>query len=153
MNLLNINTLVDLQNSVHHFYNHLKIPSVFLLSGPLGAGKTTFTRLFCESLQVQDRVHSPSFNLLNEYDGYYKDLSISIFHIDMYRLQNDKILNIDDLLDINSIMNGFLFFIEWFEIAPIDWKQWSQSIGANLIKITFTFTDNYQNRTLQYEYL
>ena len=143
-----ISKLSDLEKNIQILYIKLNIPTIFLLSGNLGAGKTTFTKLFCNKLLVNDRVHSPSFNLMNEYDGSYNNQPISIFHIDFYRLQNQKNINISDLLRVD-FQDNVIFFIEWFEILNIDWKNWAQQINANLLKITLQYTP--QNRTFYYE--
>jgi tRNA threonylcarbamoyladenosine biosynthesis protein TsaE len=52
------------------------------LSGDLGAGKTQFVKGLARGLGITERVHSPSFALINEYSGGRLDL----FHIDLYRL-------------------------------------------------------------------
>src|SRR5437763_2788881 len=53
------------------------------LKGDLGAGKTQFVRGVAEGLGCKERVHSPTFALLNEYRGG----RLPIFHIDLYRLE------------------------------------------------------------------
>ena len=60
---------------------------VIALFGELGAGKTAFTRGICRGLNVENNVCSPTFAILNEYDGKFK-----VFHFDMYRVKT-----IDDL--------------------------------------------------------
>ena len=52
------------------------------LSGDLGAGKTAFVRGFARGLGFTGRVHSPTFALLNQYEGG----RLSLFHLDLYRL-------------------------------------------------------------------
>ncbi len=54
------------------------------LSGDLGAGKTQFVKGFARGLGCTARVHSPTFALLNEYDGG----RLRLFHLDLYRLNN-----------------------------------------------------------------
>ncbi|MBM3832324.1 MAG: tRNA (adenosine(37)-N6)-threonylcarbamoyltransferase complex ATPase subunit type 1 TsaE [Verrucomicrobia bacterium] len=55
------------------------------LIGDLGAGKTQFVRGFARGLDVTDRVHSPTFALLNIYAGG----RLPLFHLDLYRLETD----------------------------------------------------------------
>ena len=52
------------------------------LSGELGAGKTQFVKGLARGLNVTDRVHSPTFALLNIYGGG----RLPLFHLDLYRL-------------------------------------------------------------------
>ena len=56
---------------------------VLLLDGPLGAGKTVFVKGLADGLGVEvDEVTSPSFTLVNRYDGG----RVTLYHLDLYRL-------------------------------------------------------------------
>src|ERR1041384_4353868 len=54
------------------------------LSGDLGAGKTQLVKGIARGLGSPARLHSPTFALLNEYDGG----RLPLFHLDLYRLNN-----------------------------------------------------------------
>jgi tRNA threonylcarbamoyladenosine biosynthesis protein TsaE len=56
---------------------------VITLSGDLGAGKTQFVKGLARGLEIPARVHSPTFTLVNEYDGG----RLKLFHLDLYRLE------------------------------------------------------------------
>src|SRR5829696_6245321 len=59
------------------------------LSGDLGAGKTQLVKGLARGLGSPARVHSPTFALLNEYEGG----RVPLFHLDLYRLNNaDQVL-------------------------------------------------------------
>ena len=62
---------------------------VIALSGDLGAGKTQLAKGIARGLGVTDRVHSPTFALVNEYRGG----RLPLFHVDLYRLEtSDQII-------------------------------------------------------------
>src|SRR3954447_8655660 len=56
------------------------------LSGDLGAGKTEFVKGLARGLNVPERVHSPTFALVN----IYKRGRLPLFHIDLYRLETPE---------------------------------------------------------------
>lgn len=82
---------------------------VVLLSGGLGAGKTVFTKGLAAGLGVEDttRVCSPSYTLVNIYEGRFR-----IFHIDLFRLRGDQ--EIRDLGWEDFLGEGVVV-IEWAE--------------------------------------
>ena len=65
------------------FSNIVKPPMVILLRGDLGSGKTTFVKSLVKYLGSDDVVTSPTFTLLNTYNGKFP-----IYHFDMYRLSS-----------------------------------------------------------------
>ena len=76
--------------------------------GDLGMGKTAFTRGLAAGLGYKGRVTSPTFTIVNEYEG-----PTPLFHFDMYRLQSD-----DDLWDIgweDYLDRGGVCAVEWSE--------------------------------------
>lgn len=86
----------------------LKVPGVVLLCGSLGTGKTTLTRGLAEGLGLQSpgAVHSPSFTLVNVYQG-----RCTIYHVDLYRLAGERDLStvgLDDFLGRDGIT-----IVEW----------------------------------------
>lgn len=60
--------------------------TVIGLIGQLGSGKTTFTQALGKSLGVKDKICSPTFKLVSEYNGEH----FRFYHIDCYRLENEK---------------------------------------------------------------
>ncbi len=86
----------------------LRPGDVVAYRGGLGAGKTAFTRGLARGLGCQGRVASPTFTIVNEYDG-----TVPLFHFDMYRLDGS-----DELYDIGwedyQSRNG-VCAVEWSE--------------------------------------
>jgi tRNA threonylcarbamoyladenosine biosynthesis protein TsaE len=85
----------------------LRPGDVLLVSGDLGAGKTTFVRGLAEGLGVDpDAVSSPTFTLVHEYRGG----RLTLYHADLYRLEKTAT---DDLgLEEIGVQDGVLA-IEW----------------------------------------
>ena len=82
--------------------------AVVAYSGGLGMGKTAFTRGLARGLGVTDRVTSPTFTIVNEYEG-----RLPLFHFDMYRLSSP-----DELFDIgweDYLDRGGVCAVEWSE--------------------------------------
>lgn len=92
-------------------------PLLILLYGELGAGKTVLARGLAEGLGMPDtsRVRSPSFTLVNEYPARCG----TIYHLDLYRLENLRDLYSIDIEDI--LASHAVVIIEWAEklkLAP-----------------------------------
>lgn len=85
----------------------LQAGDVVLLSGELGAGKTTLVRGILAALGHDGPVRSPSFNLLQVYD-----LTVQVVHADLYRLTSADGLGLDQ-----DFPNAILL-VEWPDRAP-----------------------------------
>ena len=94
----------------------LRPGDVVLLAGELGAGKTALTRGIARGAGSTDLVHSPTFVLLNEYDG-----PLSLYHADLYRLHD---LNEVEALDLGEYTRAGVLIVEWPErgdgVLPAD---------------------------------
>lgn len=85
------------------------VPNDFIaLTGPLGAGKTTLIQGIAQGLNVSDYVTSPTFIIINEYQG-----RLPFFHVDLYRL-ND-VSEIEDLGIEEYFNRNGVCVIEWAE--------------------------------------
>ena len=112
--------------------------TVVAYRGGLGMGKTAFTRGLARGLDCRDRVTSPTFTIVNEYEG-----DIPLFHFDLYRLGSS-----DELFDIgweDYLARGGVCAIEWSERAEdafdgstvrIDFRRGAQHDGWRVITIT-----------------
>ena len=84
---------------------------VIAYRGDLGAGKTAFTRGLARGLGCTGRVTSPTFTIVNEYEG-----EIPLFHFDLYRLGDEE-----ELWDIgweDYLGRGGVCAVEWSESFP-----------------------------------
>ncbi len=90
----------------------LKTGDVVTLSGPLGAGKTTFARALVTHLGDADEVPSPTFALMQRYETP----RLTLHHCDFYRIEAPEVdeLGLDDALAEGALL------IEWPERAG-DW--------------------------------
>lgn len=82
---------------------------VWLISGEMGAGKTTLIKAIGKVLGVKEPIASPTFSIVNEYAG----ADGKIYHFDFYRLKNEGEaydIGVDEYFD-----SGNYCFIEWPE--------------------------------------
>ena len=85
--------------------------TVIAFTGDLGAGKTAFVRGMAQGLGVAGRVTSPTFTIVNEYEGG----RLPLFHFDLYRLASS-----DELFEIgweDYLRRGGVCAVEWSENA------------------------------------
>jgi len=81
---------------------------VIALAGPIGSGKTTFARYFISAAGYREDVPSPTFNLLQVYEGE----RLSVWHFDLYRLKRpDEVFE----LGLEQAFDEGVTLIEWPE--------------------------------------
>ena len=94
-----------------NFARHLRSGDVVAISGPLGAGKTTFVSAVVSELHGADQTTSPTFTFWHRYPG-----SPPIDHLDLYRIGDPREvaeLGLDEAFDSDSIV-----LVEWWRNAP-----------------------------------
>jgi tRNA threonylcarbamoyladenosine biosynthesis protein TsaE len=133
---LEINTLDELSSAARALLDFAAEEQIFIFEGEMGAGKTTFIKVLCEELGVNETVSSPTFSIVNEYEGS----SGIIYHFDFYRIKN-----LQEAYDIGYeeyFYSGNKCLIEWPErIAELLPDQYIKvSINAQSASHrTFTF--------------
>ena len=78
----------------------------------MGAGKTTFIKVLCEELGVEDVITSPTFAIVNEYT--IEERGESIYHFDFYRIK--RLEEVYDMGYEDYFYSGNLCLIEWPEL-------------------------------------
>jgi len=121
------------------FLNKLKPGNKVFLYGEMGVGKTTFVRYLINGFQKKNKlilteVTSPTFNLLSEYSIN----NLTIKHYDLYRLKNEREV---DSLGLFEEEPDSIILVEWPEIVKRDLK--------NLVKLYFSYENDYQKRFVQ----
>jgi len=101
---------VDTEALGERLARELRAGDVIAMTGDLGAGKTAFIRGLARGLGITARVTSPTYTVVNEYEG-----RLPLFHFDMYRLGGP-----DELYDIgwdDYLRRGGVCAVEWSERA------------------------------------
>ena len=107
------NNARETENLGRKIADALKGGEVIAMTGDLGAGKTTMTKALAKGLGINEYVTSPTFTILNEYEGRLK-----LFHFDVYRI-ND----IEEMYDL-----GFEEYIYGDGVSIIEWSNLIEEI-------------------------
>ena len=112
----------------------LKPGSIVCLIGDLGAGKTTMTQSLAEALEVDDYITSPTFTIVNEYEG-----KMPLYHFDVYRIGCSE-----EMYDI-----GFDEYINGEGVCIIEWANIIEDIlPDDYLKIELKYKDMGREMTL-----
>lgn len=124
----------DTQKFAEKLADKLSPGNVVCLYGEMGVGKTVFTNGLCRALGACEYATSPTFTVVNEYDGG----QFPVYHFDMYRIEDE-----DELIEIGFeeyLKNGGVCIIEWPENIP-------NSLPKKRIDVKFT-KDTFTERTI-----
>ena len=114
----------SLPEAARQFIDAMGPSRVFAFYGAMGAGKTTFIKALCEALGVTDQVTSPTFAIVNEYQGRE-----TIYHFDFYRIK--RLEEVYDMGYEDYFYSGALCFIEWPELIE-------DLLPEDAVKVTIT---------------
>jgi tRNA threonylcarbamoyladenosine biosynthesis protein TsaE len=129
----------ETQRAGEDFASVLRPGDIVLLSGPLGAGKTTFTQGVGRGLGVRDRVTSPTFTMVRQHECA-NDLGITtLHHADVYRV--GSLGEVDDLALGELVEESGVALVEWGDLA-------TSVFGLDVITVSFVI-DERDGRTLE----
>lgn len=109
METLNIKSLEEMEEFGYKLGCLLDGGEVITLNGDLGAGKTSLTKSIARGLGIEEHITSPTFTIVNEYEGRLK-----LYHFDVYRLECA-----DEMYDLGYeeyFYSEGVSVIEWAEI-------------------------------------
>lgn len=88
----------------------LKEGDILILTGELGAGKTTLTKGIAKGLDISQMIKSPTYTIVREYQG-----RLPLYHLDVYRIGDDP-----DSIDLDDfIYGGGVTVIEWGNLLDL----------------------------------
>ncbi len=90
---------------------------LLLLTGPVGAGKTTFTGFLWDALGVATAAQSPSYALHRVHESPHG----AVHHFDLYRLDSPAAFESLDPWD--AMADAFLTVVEWADAVAVPWPE------------------------------
>lgn len=125
------------------FAESIKPGEVIGLKGNLGSGKTQFVKGISSYFKVKDIVNSPTFLIVNQYEGSCPDTgkNLTINHFDLYRLkfkEELETIGFEDYINEKSIC-----LIEWCELAE-------EFLGEKFREVIFDFGEKDTERIIKF---
>ena len=122
----------DIDTAAKIFVEKFGDKKIFAFYGEMGAGKTTFIKAVCKSMEVTGTITSPTFSLVNEYKT---DNGMTIYHFDFYRIEN-----IEEVYDFgyeDYFYSDKMCFIEWPELVET-------LLPEDVVEVKISVDDNEQ---------
>lgn len=122
----------DIDTAAKIFVEKFGNKKIFAFYGEMGAGKTTFIKAVCKSMEVTGTITSPTFSLVNEYET---DNGLTIYHFDFYRIEN-----IEEVYDFgyeDYFYSDKMCFIEWPELVET-------LLPEDVVEVKISVDDNEQ---------
>ena len=109
--------------------------TVIAYTGDLGAGKTAFTRGLARGLGIKERVTSPTFTIVNEYEGG----RLPLFHFDLYRLGSSE-----ELWEI-----GWEEYLDRGGVCAVEWSERCEdALEEPIVRVDLRRGDGDEDRVL-----
>ncbi len=131
---INVDNIKETENLGYKLGKLLAGGEIICMTGDLGAGKTTMTQSIAKGLEVEDYVTSPTFTIINEYEG-----RCPLYHFDVYRI-ND----VDEMYDLGYeeyFYSDGVSIIEWADIIK-------EILPGERLNIEINKKDNIENREI-----
>ena len=111
-------TADDMEKLGRSIGDSCKAGDVISLRGSLGAGKTVFAKGVARSLGIDEAIVSPTFTLVQEYEG-----RLPMYHMDLYRITSEddfQMIGGEDMLYSDGVC-----LIEWSEVIDALLPKWT----------------------------
>jgi len=141
--IYNSKSAEDTINLGLEFAKELKTGDIIGLDGELGSGKTQFVKGIGKYYNVEDIINSPTFILVNEYEGTNPDngKSLHINHFDLYRIEKSFELSVI----------GFEDYINEDTIVLIEWSKCVEEyLGRKIRKVKFEYGEEQNERVIEF---
>lgn len=119
-------TLKQIPDLAKELAEQLKGGEILALIGPLGSGKTTFSKALAKEFKVKDTVSSPTFVIMNQYRGSLNRKTLHFYHLDLYRTKDLREVKALGLMEI------------WGQPSTLTLIEWADKIKKTLPKNTIT---------------
>jgi len=116
---------------------------VFALDGPMGAGKTVFTKGLAKTIGIKDEITSPTYDLERTY--HLKPTSYNLIHIDAWRMSSGQELS--ELGFKEKISDKSVIVIEWADRVAQEIRKYSEEAIIIWVKINYGKKENERNLT------
>ncbi|MFT5179685.1 MAG: tRNA threonylcarbamoyladenosine biosynthesis protein TsaE [Candidatus Paceibacteria bacterium] len=117
-----VKSMEEMEVFANTFLSHIspaETATVVGLSGDLGSGKTTFTKILAKELGIVDHITSPTFVIQKKYNILNHPDFDTLIHIDAYRLEEKGELEVLDWKELTENSKN-LILVEWPELVGVD---------------------------------
>lgn len=108
------------------FASSLQSGDIVSLTGQLGAGKTVFMKGITEFFNCADQLSSPTFPILNVYQGSLRGEDVVLHHFDLYRIHS--VSELDTIGFDEYLSSAYLSVVEWADQFPEYFQMYTATV-------------------------